>query len=83
MATPHKCPVCNGEPKIVAGFDLMCTTCKGSGIVWDGPVMRRYPFENIKSGGGYVQCTCGSVLQSVAACRDHWERGHFDVLENP
>ncbi len=29
-------------------------------------------------GGGYVACSCGEVLQSARAVRDHYQLGHFD-----
>jgi len=28
--------------------------------------------------GGYIQCSCGQVLQTVESTREHWEMGHFD-----
>lgn len=31
-----------------------------------------------KTSGGYLQCTCGRVLQTFEQVRDHWQLGHFD-----
>ena len=46
MATPHRCPVCNGVGKVPAGFYSMgiasttsmpetCRSCNGTGIIWE------------------------------------------------
>ena len=36
-------------------------------------------WEDVSSGGEYIQCTCGSILQTVQATREHWQDGHFDI----
>ena len=41
--------------------------------------MHRPTWEQISSGGGYIQCSCGVVLQTVGATREHWQLGHFDT----
>jgi hypothetical protein len=30
-------------------------------------------------GGGYVPCSCGAILQTQQAVREHWQLGHFDT----
>lgn len=27
--------------------------------------------------GSYVVCTCGKILQTIEAVREHWQQGHF------
>jgi len=41
--------------------------------------MFRPPWENVSTGGGYIMCTCGSILQTVQSTREHWQMGHFDT----
>ena len=36
-------------------------------------------WDEINSFGGYIQCSCGQVLQSVQETRKHWENGCFDT----
>jgi len=40
--------------------------------------MFRPRWEDIKLRG-YIQCSCGVVLQTQEAVREHWQRGHFDT----
>lgn len=40
--------------------------------------MFRPPWEKISTGGGYIQCSCGQILQTQEATREHWQLGHFD-----
>jgi len=40
--------------------------------------MFRPLWEDIKLGG-YVQCSCEQVLQTVEQSREHWQLGHFDT----
>ena len=47
-----------------------------------GPQLVRPPWESLHPGG-YVACSCGEVLQSVRAVREHWQLGHFDRLKPP
>lgn len=41
----------------------------------------RPPFEDIKSGGGFILCSCGQCLSTVQQTREHWQFGHFDYLD--
>ena len=41
-------------------------------------VMLRPAWEQVACAFGYVQCTCGTVLQHREALREHWQMGHFD-----
>lgn len=42
--------------------------------------MDREPWEEFqrKHFGGYVGCSCGSILQTCEQVREHWQSGHFD-----
>lgn len=39
--------------------------------------MHRPPLETYATGG-YIMCSCGMVLQTLAQGREHWQLGHFD-----
>ena len=52
MATPHRCPICNGTGTVPADFygepgtsleRVCCRGCYGSGIVWDYSVPYSVP----------------------------------------
>jgi len=58
--TPHKCPICNGNGMVDAGFynqtsgywtstegTEACRACNGTGIVWEKPIegVIYHPFE--------------------------------------
>lgn len=58
MATPHKCPVCNGSGKVylppppitnTAVFDEFktCNACNGSGVVWEQDSINTWPVRPI------------------------------------
>lgn len=44
----------------------------------NSPTMYRPKWEDIKING-YIQCTCGQILQTQEAVREHWQEGHFDT----
>ena len=55
MATPHRCPVCNGCGKIYTGemntagrVSNPCHACLGSGVLWDCSNLTRYPYKYYK-----------------------------------
>lgn len=31
---------------------------------------------------GYIECNCGSILQTQQATREHYQLGHFDTYED-
>ena len=31
---------------------------------------------------GYIDCNCGSILQTRQMTREHWQLGHFDTPVN-
>lgn len=33
------------------------------------------------SGAGYVACDCGHILQTFEESFDHWQAGHWDILQ--
>ena len=39
--------------------------------------MFRRPFNG--SGGGYVMCSCGEILQTMDVTYAHWQSGHWDT----
>lgn len=41
--------------------------------------MMRSPWEQYANPGGYILCTCGSMLTHQQAGREHWQLGHFDT----
>lgn len=41
--------------------------------------MFRPPWEKITTGGGFIQCNCGSIIQTIQGTREHWQQGHFDT----
>jgi len=47
-----------------------------------GPVMVRPSWEEMQRlSGAYVLCACRATLQTHEAVREHWQRGHFDYVQ--
>lgn len=42
--------------------------------------MYRPDWEQFATIGGSVYCTCGAMLHSQHALREHWQDGHFDLV---
>lgn len=42
--------------------------------------LRRPYWEDVAKLKGYIECSCGTILQTVQATREHWQLGHFDKL---
>jgi len=40
--------------------------------------MFRRPFS-LPQVAGYICCSCGQILQSFEAGREHWQMGHWDI----
>jgi len=38
----------------------------------------RRPYSEYANTGGYIMCSCGSILQTVQQGHEHWLAGHFD-----
>lgn len=36
------------------------------------------PAMTLNSVAGYIQCSCGTIIQTVQQYREHWQSGHFD-----
>jgi hypothetical protein len=41
--------------------------------------MFRPRWDSMPVGKGYVQCACGTMIQTQVGLRDHWQLGHFDT----
>lgn len=47
-------------------------------------IMVRPPWNWITKGSaGVYACSCGQSLWSREAVREHWQKGHMDVVCNP
>ena len=31
--------------------------------------------------GAYVACSCGHILETFEQVREHWQLGHFDMVQ--
>jgi hypothetical protein len=55
-------------------------------VVQGGPEMKKRIFlgmdrpnlSTITNCNAYIMCSCGQILQHVAAGQQHWQMGHFD-----
>jgi hypothetical protein len=41
--------------------------------------MFRPLWEDVANVDGFTECSCGHILQTLEALRDHWQLGHFDT----
>ncbi len=41
--------------------------------------MMRPDWKEFSSREGYVECSCGSILQTKQVLREHWQLGHMDI----